>query len=264
IDHDALAVTAPQRQAGRAHLFDDGGNAHVRDEIVAGDGNRDAVRVGADRGLTEHRGIERAPPSAVNEHRERRLAAAGSRENVDCLPGRRAVSDGQFGAGSRLAIGLGLTRPTRENLRVFGNAATVVVFLFIVDRRHGVFPAFALDAKAIRLCAAGKHRYLWDMKIDGKQTRSIWVERDGASIGIIDQTVLPHRFATLRLATLEAAARAIKSMQTRGAPLIGAVAAYGLWLALRADASDENLERAYAALLATRPTAINLKWALDE
>jgi len=122
----------------------------------------------------------------------------------------------------------------------------------------------SLDAKAIRLCAAGKHRYLWDMKIDGKQTRSIWVERDGASIGIIDQTVLPHRFATLRLATLEDAAHAIKSMQTRGAPLIGAVAAYGLWLALRADASDENLERAYAALLATRPTAINLKWALDE
>jgi methylthioribose-1-phosphate isomerase len=53
-------------------------------------------------------------------------------------------------------------------------------------------------------------------------------------------------------------------MQTRGAPLIGATAAYGLWLALRSDASDDNLERAYATLLATRPTAINLKWALDE
>ncbi len=102
------------------------------------------------------------------------------------------------------------------------------------------------------------------MKIDGRQTRSIWVELDGASVGIIDQTVLPHRFATLRLASLDDAVRAIKTMQTRGAPLIGAVAAYGLWLALGADASDENLERAYAALLATRPTAINLKWALDE
>ncbi len=102
------------------------------------------------------------------------------------------------------------------------------------------------------------------MKIGGKQTRSIWVESDGASVGIIDQTLLPHRFGTLRLETLDDAARAIKSMQTRGAPLIGATAAYGLWLALRADASDENLERAYAALLATRPTAINLKWALDE
>ncbi|HEX5508267.1 MAG TPA: S-methyl-5-thioribose-1-phosphate isomerase [Pseudolabrys sp.] len=102
------------------------------------------------------------------------------------------------------------------------------------------------------------------MKIDGRKTRSIWVENDGESVGIIDQTVLPHRFVTLRLATLDDAARAIKTMQTRGAPLIGAVAAYGLWLALRVDASDENLERAYSELLATRPTAINLKWALDE
>jgi methylthioribose-1-phosphate isomerase len=102
------------------------------------------------------------------------------------------------------------------------------------------------------------------MKIDGKPTRTIWVESDGAAIGVIDQTLLPHRFATTRLATLDEAARAIKTMQVRGAPLIGAAAAYGVWLALRADASDEGLERAYATLLATRPTAINLKWALDE
>jgi methylthioribose-1-phosphate isomerase len=102
------------------------------------------------------------------------------------------------------------------------------------------------------------------MKIDGKQMRTIWVEGDGASAGIIDQTQLPHCFATVRLATLEDAARAIKTMQVRGAPLIGATAAYGVWLALRADASDEALEKAYAALIVTRPTAINLKWALEE
>ncbi|HEX8026910.1 MAG TPA: S-methyl-5-thioribose-1-phosphate isomerase, partial [Vicinamibacterales bacterium] len=102
------------------------------------------------------------------------------------------------------------------------------------------------------------------MKINGKQTRSIWLEPDGQSVGIIDQTLLPHWFATLHLKSCEDAAHAIKSMQTRGAPLIGAVAAYGLAMALRVDASDENLERAYAALLSTRPTAINLKWALDE
>ena len=102
------------------------------------------------------------------------------------------------------------------------------------------------------------------MKIDGKQMRTIWVEGDGASAGIIDQTQLPHRFATVRLATLEDAARAIKTMQVRGAPLIGATAAYGVWLALRADASDEALENAYAALIVTRPTAINLKWALEQ
>jgi len=102
------------------------------------------------------------------------------------------------------------------------------------------------------------------MKINGSHTRSIWLEADGWSVGIIDQTLLPHRFATLRLASLADAARAIKSMQTRGAPLIGAAAAYGLSLALREDASDDNLDPAYAMLLATRPTAINLKWALDE
>ena len=102
------------------------------------------------------------------------------------------------------------------------------------------------------------------MKIDGKDWRTVWLESDGQSVGIIDQTQLPHRFVTARLTTLEQAARAIKTMQVRGAPLIGAAAAYGMWLALREDASDESIERAYAALLATRPTAINLKWALDE
>ncbi len=102
------------------------------------------------------------------------------------------------------------------------------------------------------------------MKVDGKPMRSIWLEPDGWSVGVIDQTALPHRFATARLATLDEAAHAIRAMVIRGAPLIGATAAYGICLALRADASDEALERAYATLLATRPTAINLKWALDE
>ena len=102
------------------------------------------------------------------------------------------------------------------------------------------------------------------MKVDGKHTRTIWVEADGWSIGIIDQTALPHRFTTVRLTTLEEVARAIATMQVRGAPLIGATAAYGVALALRADASDEALERACAMLAATRPTAVNLKWALGE
>src|ERR1700726_2181060 len=102
------------------------------------------------------------------------------------------------------------------------------------------------------------------MKVDGKALRSIWLEPDGWSVGVIDQTVLPHRFATARLVTLEEAAHAIRAMVIRGAPLIGAAVAYGICLALRADASDEGLDRAYATLLATRPTAINLKWALDE
>jgi methylthioribose-1-phosphate isomerase len=102
------------------------------------------------------------------------------------------------------------------------------------------------------------------MLIDGKWMRSVWIEADGWSVGIIDQTKLPHALKTLRLVTLEDAAHAISSMQIRGAPLIGAVAAYGLALALRTDASDAALERACATLLATRPTAVNLRWALDE
>jgi methylthioribose-1-phosphate isomerase len=102
------------------------------------------------------------------------------------------------------------------------------------------------------------------MKVGGKPMRTIWLEADGATVGIIDQTVLPHRFATLALTSLDDAARAIATMQVRGAPLIGAAAACGMALALRDDPSDASAARAHAALLKTRPTAINLKWALDE
>jgi len=102
------------------------------------------------------------------------------------------------------------------------------------------------------------------MNIDGKPYRTIWLEPDGASVAIIDQTKLPHALAIVTLKTLDDAARAIATMQVRGAPLIGATAAYGVALALRADASDEGLDRACEALAATRPTAINLRWALDE
>jgi methylthioribose-1-phosphate isomerase len=102
------------------------------------------------------------------------------------------------------------------------------------------------------------------MKVDGKSMRSIWLEPDGWSVGIIDQTALPHRLTTARLTSLEDAAHAIGAMLVRGAPLIGATAAYGVCLALRTDASDDALDRARATLLRTRPTAINLKWALDE
>jgi methylthioribose-1-phosphate isomerase len=101
------------------------------------------------------------------------------------------------------------------------------------------------------------------MKVNGRHTRTIWVEDDQA-IGTIDQTLLPHRYATIRLETIEDAARAIITMQVRGAPLIGATAAYGMALAARQDSSDAALEHGYALLIATRPTAINLKWALDE
>ena len=102
------------------------------------------------------------------------------------------------------------------------------------------------------------------MKVDGRHFRSIWLEDDGWTVGAIDQRRLPHEFVVARIASAEDATEAIRSMLVRGAPLIGATAAYGMALAMRADASDAALDRAYAMLLAARPTAINLKWALDE
>ena len=102
------------------------------------------------------------------------------------------------------------------------------------------------------------------MKIEGVAYRSVWTDaEDGWSVRIFDQTKLPWALEILRLTTCDRAAHAIASMQVRGAPLIGAVAAYGLCLALRADASTDAMERDAAMLAATRPTAINLRWALD-
>jgi len=102
------------------------------------------------------------------------------------------------------------------------------------------------------------------MKIDGAPYRSVWVDgTDKWSVRIIDQTRLPWSFDILRLTNLREAAHAIRSMQVRGAPLIGAVAAYGMALALRADPTADAMEDAAAVLAATRPTAVNLRWALD-
>jgi len=102
------------------------------------------------------------------------------------------------------------------------------------------------------------------MNIDGKPYRTIWLWKDGVSAEIIDQTKLPFALETVELRTLDDAARAISTMQVRGAPLIGATAAYGVALAMREDASDAGLTRACEVLAATRPTAVNLRWALEQ
>jgi methylthioribose-1-phosphate isomerase len=102
------------------------------------------------------------------------------------------------------------------------------------------------------------------MKVDGKHFRSIWLESDGWSVGAIDQRRLPHEFVITRMTSAADAGEAIRSMLVRGAPLIGATAAYGVALAMRADPCDAALDLACKMLIATRPTAINLKWALDE
>ncbi len=102
------------------------------------------------------------------------------------------------------------------------------------------------------------------MNVGGRAYRSIWLAEDGWAVEIIDQTRLPHGFVTRRLETFEEAATAIRDMWVRGAPLIGATAAYGLALALRADPSDASLARAAEVLIATRPTAVNLRWAVED
>ena len=97
------------------------------------------------------------------------------------------------------------------------------------------------------------------MKVNGTPYRSIWLNENGWSADIIDQTRLPHEFVIKTLRSMQDAAEAISVMRVRGAPLIGATAAYGLALAMREDAGDENLQSAAETLLATRPTAVNLR-----
>ncbi|MGL4396004.1 MAG: S-methyl-5-thioribose-1-phosphate isomerase [Hyphomicrobium sp.] len=102
------------------------------------------------------------------------------------------------------------------------------------------------------------------MKLNGKAMRTIWVRPDGWSVEIIDQTRLPHRLETVVLKTADDAAYAIQAMLVRGAPLIGVTAAYGMALAMRADASDAAMIQTAAFLAEQRPTAVNLRWALAE
>ncbi|WP_417784229.1 S-methyl-5-thioribose-1-phosphate isomerase [Terasakiella pusilla] len=102
------------------------------------------------------------------------------------------------------------------------------------------------------------------MNVNGTPTRTIWLNNNGWAVDIIDQTKMPHAYEIVTMETLDDACVAIKDMLVRGAPLIGATAAYGMALALRNDASTNACDAAYEALYATRPTAVNLRWALDE
>ena len=102
------------------------------------------------------------------------------------------------------------------------------------------------------------------MKVNGTPYRTIWLSEDSWAVEIIDQTRLPHEFVVVRLENLADACTAIRDMWVRGAPLIGATAAYGMALAMHGDASDTGLQNAYDRLYETRPTAVNLRWALDD
>ena len=101
------------------------------------------------------------------------------------------------------------------------------------------------------------------MQVNGQLRRTLWPAADGGGVEVIDQTRLPHAFEVVRWRSLDDAADGISTMVVRGAPLIGVSAAYGLALGLRDDASDAGLDRASRRLVATRPTAVNLRWAVE-
>ena len=100
------------------------------------------------------------------------------------------------------------------------------------------------------------------MNVNGEPYRTIWLADDGWSVNVIDQTRLPHEFVITRWTTVQEVASAIATMVVRGAPLIGAAAAYGVCLAVRENPGDASLASACERLRATRPTAVNLQWAL--
>ena len=102
------------------------------------------------------------------------------------------------------------------------------------------------------------------MKINGQPYRTIFLDKDGWTVRIIDQTKLPHKFEIVSLQTVDDVASAIKTMMVRGAPLIGATGAYGMCLAMRNNPDDNSLNSAYRALIESRPTAVNLRWALNQ
>ena len=101
------------------------------------------------------------------------------------------------------------------------------------------------------------------MKIEGKEYRTIWFDEKNNTVKIIDQTKLPHQFIIKDLKTVKDAINAIKTMEVRGAPLIGATAAYGLVLAILENNDQSFLKKSAENLISSRPTAINLKWAVD-
>ena len=101
------------------------------------------------------------------------------------------------------------------------------------------------------------------MKIEGKEYRTIWFDQKSKSVKIIDQTKLPHKFIIKDLKNINDAINAIKTMEVRGAPLIGGTAAYGIVLAIMEKKDINKKKKSSENLIQSRPTAINLKWAVD-
>ena len=101
------------------------------------------------------------------------------------------------------------------------------------------------------------------MRVKGKNYKSIWLDKKKLVVVVIDQRLLPHQFKLLYLKNIKDVKKAIQNMVVRGAPLIGVTAAYGIYLSMKKDPSDKNLNSSVNFLIDARPTAINLSWALE-
>src|SRR5689334_24892867 len=168
IHQEGLTESAPEKQARRPHLIDDGRNRHLRAEVVARHRDGDAARIEPRRHVAEHGGLERAPIAAVDEERERARAAAGAMEQIDDLARAAAVGEAELGAllrGGALAVGRGLARPAGKNLRMLRHPCPVVVLDFVIHSRHAPPPlewaecaigatAATAPVPASRLCEA--------------------------------------------------------------------------------------------------------------
>src|ERR1700733_16244506 len=139
VNEYAAAEPLPQKSAGAVHLLDNLGDADIRAEIVAGHRHGNAARIQSARHLAEERRIERAPPAAMNEQRERRIFAGLRQEQVDILPRRIAIGEAKLGAAGFERVGaiiLSFPCPAGKNLRMFRHAGAIVVFGFVVDGGH--------------------------------------------------------------------------------------------------------------------------------
>ena len=155
VDADALLVIAPEVKHRGAHLLDDGGDRDRRAKIVADDRDRHAVRIRPLRHLAESFRIERAPPAAVNEHRQRRIVVrVVARKKIDAVARRRAIRQAQLRAFRAAAIGRGLGIPALENLRMLRHTGAVVIFFFVVDG-HSYSP---------RSAARVAHHAIWSKR----------------------------------------------------------------------------------------------------
>ena len=278
----ALAADAARRRLGRARHHDRRHAARHRrratdDGAAGGAGRRghrlDAAGHRADRRAQGPQHVPEGQRAGARHHREhelfpvpalRRAAATSSRM---AAPAARPRGSAPIFSARCRSIWRSARPPTKAarspcRSRIRPTRKPSATSPRVCGKKSRARPRCAVRRRGLSWNSAGATA----MNVAGKKMRTIWLAPDSTPdrpvVEIIDQTRLPHELVIARLTRLDEAARAIREMQVRGAPLIGATAAYGMALAIAEDPSDAALEHAAAMLRATRPTAVNLAWAL--